>query len=229
MDAAAVEDREARLAGVRAGRCCGRRSSAGSPRPRSGCARKVAMTYSPSGKFSSGPRSASFSSRFVNEGRTMKPRTGSVTTAPIAAPRPIVDASRKRERVYAGSGSCGVAVVVGDASARRRRRASPARSSGTSVAHVARHVACPEDSERDGEDRADAATIQLTTSPSSRQATPIAKPIGQRLGPGACGVSWLVSLKSRPAVDSIALRSRLSTTCRLSRRGDSALCGGRVS
>jgi hypothetical protein len=29
-----------------------------------------------------------------------------------------------------------------------------------------------------------AATIQLMTSPSSKQATPIAKPIGQRLGPG---------------------------------------------
>ena len=57
------------------------------------------MTYVPSGKFSSGPRSASLSSTFVNDGRTVKPSTGSVTTAPIAAPRPIVDASRKRERV----------------------------------------------------------------------------------------------------------------------------------
>ena len=57
------------------------------------------MTYWPSGKFSSGPRSASCSSRFVKEGRTVKPRTGSVTTAPIAAPRPIVDASRNRVRV----------------------------------------------------------------------------------------------------------------------------------
>ena len=57
-----------------------------------------------------------------------------------------------------------------------------------------------------------AATIQEMTSPSSRQATPMAKPIGHRLGPGACGVSWLVLLKARLAVDSIALRSRVSTT-----------------
>ena len=57
------------------------------------------MTYSPSGKFSIGPRSASSSSMFVNEGRTMNPTTGSVTIAPIAAPTPSVDASRNRERV----------------------------------------------------------------------------------------------------------------------------------
>ncbi len=44
-----------------------------------------------------------------------------------------------------------------------------------------------------------AATIQLMTSPTRRHATPIAKAIGQRLGPGTCGVSWLVSLNSRPA------------------------------
>ena len=57
------------------------------------------MTYSPCGKLSRGPRSTSLVERLVNEGSTMKPRTGSVTTAPMAAPIPSVDASRKRERV----------------------------------------------------------------------------------------------------------------------------------
>ena len=74
-----------------------------------------------------------------------------------------------------------------------------------------------------------AATIQLMTSPRRRHATPIANAIGHTLGPGTCGVSWLVSLTARLALDSIALRSRVSTMCRLSRRDDSALCAGRVS
>src|SRR6476619_2405014 len=74
-----------------------------------------------------------------------------------------------------------------------------------------------------------AATIQLMINPTRRHATPIAKAIGQRLGPGACGVSLFVSLNSRPALDSISRRSRVSTTCRLSRRGDSARCEGWAS
>ena len=58
--------------------------------PISGFSRYVAITNSPSGKFSIGPRSTSCSSWFVNDGRTAKPRTGSVIAPPITAPRPSV-------------------------------------------------------------------------------------------------------------------------------------------
>ena len=57
------------------------------------------------------------------------------------------------------------------------------------LADVAGDVARPEDTERDGDDGADGDEIQLMTSPSRRQATPIANAIGQRLGPDPCGVS----------------------------------------
>ena len=85
----------------------------------------------------------------------MKPSTGSVTTAPIAAPSPIVDASRKRERVYAGSQLLG--------RGRRGRRSGRLVGDGARlrldvrhlVADVARDVARPEEPEHDGDDRAD--------------------------------------------------------------------------
>ena len=68
-----------------------------------------------------------------------------------------------------------------------------------------------------------AAMIQLRTRPMRRHATPIAKPIGQRLGPGRCGVSWRDSLKSWPFGGIQSLERRACQRRRLSQRGDSAL------
>ena len=66
--------------------------------PASGSVKNVAIMNWPSGKFSSGPRSAGSSSWPTNAGAIMKPSAGIVTIAPISAPIPSVDASRKRLR-----------------------------------------------------------------------------------------------------------------------------------
>ena len=86
----------------------------------------------------------------------MKPSTGSVTTAPIAAPTPSVEASRnagarvRRQRRRRRRGGCGCrcAGLVGDGARLRLDR-------GHLVPHVAGDVPRPEDPERDREDRAD--------------------------------------------------------------------------
>ncbi len=56
------------------------------------------MTNSPSGKFSSGPRSTSGYPWSTKAGRRRSRAIGSVTMPPMAAPMPSVDASRKRLR-----------------------------------------------------------------------------------------------------------------------------------
>ena len=85
----------------------------------------------------------------------MKPSTGSVTIAPIAAPRPMrrgleeARARVRRQRLRAAAAversRCG---LVGDGARLRLDR-------GHLVAHVARDVARPEEAEDDGDDRAD--------------------------------------------------------------------------
>ncbi len=119
-----------------------------------------------------------------------------MTIAPIAAPTPSVEASRKRDRVYAGRVWLAVeAATVGALAASATARVSGSMcgtslrtSRVTSRAHRNPHtiaMTAPM-----------TATIQLMTSPTRRHATPIAKAIGQRLGPGTCGVSCPVSLKT---------------------------------
>src|SRR5215831_7239783 len=160
-----------------------------------GLAMKLAITNVPSGKLSIGPRSTRIFLRFVKEGRTMKPSTGNVTATPIAAPRPIVVASRNRERVYMGRGTCPSPVVGAASSATTRvsgstSGTSPRTSRVTSRAHRSPNTiasAAPT-----------AAMIQLITSPTRRQATAMAKPIGHRLGLGAW-LSLRCSLNSCPA------------------------------
>ena len=60
----------------------------------------VVITNFPSGKFETGPRSTSLVSTPspVNEGSTAKPIDGSVTAAPMPAPRPIVAKVRNPAR-----------------------------------------------------------------------------------------------------------------------------------
>ena len=53
------------------------------------------MTYSPSRKVLDRPEVGFVLVEVREDGSTVKPSTGSVTTAPIAAPRPSVEASRK--------------------------------------------------------------------------------------------------------------------------------------
>ena len=57
-----------------------------------------AITYCCSGKLSSGPRSTSSSPWSTKAGAIMKPSAGTVTSAPIAAPMPSVESSRKTLR-----------------------------------------------------------------------------------------------------------------------------------
>ena len=66
------------------------------PRARSGTSRSSTR---PRGRASSGPRSWSLRPWFRNGGSTVKPSTGTVTSAPITAPRPSVVASRNFSRV----------------------------------------------------------------------------------------------------------------------------------
>ena len=67
--------------------------------PCSGSARKVVITNLPSGNFSIAPTSTSTSGWSMKAGTTAKPSTGTVTTAPIAAPMPIVPAVSRPPRV----------------------------------------------------------------------------------------------------------------------------------
>ena len=184
------------------------------------------MTYWPSGKLSIGPRSTSVSSTSVKDGSTMKPSTGSVRTPPSAALRPISEASRNFERGYAGSGLSDAAVAGAASSATVRVSGSTSGTSPRTSRVTSRAQRSPK---RTASTAPITATIQLMTSPRSRHATPIANPIGHMLGPGVCGVSGRLALNGghscssrvfetglqtwfNPPADSIARRSRMSTT-----------------
>ena len=160
------------------------------------------MTNCPSGKFSIGPRSAS---RLLEIREGGEHHEAEHRDRDDRADRGAESDRRRLEEPRAGVGRerrgsrCG-----------RRRRASSATArvsgsiSGTSPRTsrvTSRAQRTPNTSARTAPITA---TIQLMTSPSSRQATPTAKPIGQRLGPGRWWVSWPLSLKSGPAGDSIA-------------------------
>ena len=58
----------------------------------------VAMNHLLSGKALRRPRSTSWRFCPRNDGSSAKPATGTVTTPPMTAPRPSVEASRKRLR-----------------------------------------------------------------------------------------------------------------------------------
>ncbi len=81
----------------------------------------------------------------------MNPSTGSVRTAPRTPESPISDASRKTEREYTGSGSS----AGSTSSVAVRDPARLGRDDRHVAAHVARDVACPEEPEYDGQNRAD--------------------------------------------------------------------------
>src|SRR6185436_6485691 len=141
----------------------------------------------------------------MKDGRTPNPRTGRVTPAPIRPLTPIVASERNvalstfwptSATVAAGatSGMPGTAAVTGcETNASRTHRnpntramIAPTISAGT-----------------------------LMTRPTRMQATPIAKPIGQRLGPGRCWSSCSLTRWLRPSPapvrDSTARTSPMST------------------
>ena len=111
-------------------------------------------------------------------------RAGSVTIAPITAPRPSVAPSRN---CCAGSARRAPARASAGRWRRSRRVARARRRPACAVPPVARSrtqrnpktsaIAAPT-----------AATGQLTTMPTSRQTMPTAKPTGHRLGGGSCGL-----------------------------------------
>ena len=148
--------------------------------PCSGLSRKVAITYSPSGKFEIGPRSTSNVSTPspMNDGSTPNPRTGRVTPAPISPPTPIVASERNVARSTDVPRSA--SVTAPNCAVPSLGAPAVAESTGC-VANRSRIHRKPKTSVMS------APTISagtLTTRPTRMHATPMAKPIGQRLGAG---------------------------------------------
>ena len=130
---------------------------------------------------------------------------------------------------------CTRALLRGRDRSRRRRtghvgdRTRLRLDRGHLLPNVTRDVARPQEPEDHGDDGADRGDHPADDEPEEESRHPDRGRDRPQARAGDVRVSWLVSLTARLALDSIALRSRVSTMCRLSRRDDSALCAGRVS
>src|SRR5690242_552362 len=158
--------------------------------PAAGSSTKVVITNWPLGKSESGPRSIGWNFWPSNAEATSKPTGGTVTTPPISAPSPSVEASRNLLRAKRSPGAGGGA-PAGPTFAGGAGPATAGSGGGGGGSCVLR----PERSRTQRKPKTSAiapptATAgQLTIRPTRTHATPTAKPTGQTVGGGRWGLS----------------------------------------
>jgi hypothetical protein len=155
--------------------------------------RNVVVTNLFSGKSSIEPTSMSGWPCLMKGGRIVKPSTGAVTTRPIKPPRPSVVASSSFER-----GKRMTSPSPGSGIAERPRCAGIAgalgagSSSSWGCVGIVRKLLVASRIQRNPKIAVITApttrTILPMISPTKMQAMPMAKPTGQMVGVGSCGV-----------------------------------------
>ena len=133
----------------------------------SGSAGTSRSCHSPSGKLSNGPRSRSVD-LLVDEGRqrSSKPSAGTVTAAPITAPRPSVAPSRNMFRGNVSLSAVGVGLGLAGVAGGARPRPAPRRLGRRRLRLVSlHHVADPQEAKTTVIARAEPAPAGSTTSP----------------------------------------------------------------
>src|SRR5689334_16901886 len=153
--------------------------------PAAGSSTNVVITNWPPGKSESGPRSTGWNFWPSSADATSRPTGGTVTTPPISAPRPSVEASRNLLRGKRSPGAGGGA-PAGPTCAGGAGPAGTGSGGGGGGSCVPR----PERSRTQRKPKRSAiapptATAgQLTIRPTRMHATPMANPTGQTVGGG---------------------------------------------
>src|SRR5581483_7323333 len=159
--------------------------------PAAGSSTNVVIMNLPDGNSEIGPRSMSWNVWPSNDEATSSPTGGTVTTPPISAPSPSVAPSRKRLRGKRSPAS-GSGIPAGPAVAGGAGPVSAAGAGGGGGG-ATRTPAVRSRTHRNPNTSAitppTATAGQLTIRPTRTHATPTAKPTGQRVGDGRCGLS----------------------------------------
>src|SRR5581483_678474 len=154
--------------------------------PAAGSSTNVVITYWPSAKSESGPRSTSLNVCPSSAEATSRPTGGTVTTPPISAPRPSVEASRNLLRGNRspgdGSGAPASPAVAGGAGP---AGTGSAGGGGGIAGVVPRERSRTHKKPKTSAIAPPIATAgQLTIRPTRTHATPTANPTGQTVGGG---------------------------------------------